>query len=132
MTAQSTQPLTSVEVQLCALLLVSAGLSPGYVQNQLPRFTKYLSGDVPSTVLRLGNLDFPYPVDPRDWIVAEMVFEMSGKHVAWWLLRYETGECEIEILVNGNSEPWFDAPFPDILKIAVKHPSRLAKRKSSG
>jgi hypothetical protein len=87
-------------------------------------FHKYLSGDIPSTVIALGIIDFPYEAAAHDWIEAEMMFELKKKHIAWWLLRYESDICEIEILVNGNSEPWDCAQFPPDLQIAIKHAAK--------
>ena len=79
-------------------------------------------GKIPSTVINLGELEFPFPVDPSDSIVAEMEFELDKQYVELLLLRYDTGKCEIEINVSGNSLPWEGTHFPDIFKIYLKTP----------
>lgn len=116
--------LTSIEVRLTATLLISSGLPVSYVQQQFSegKVTKYLSGETPSTVITLGNLEFPFPVNASDSIVAEMEFELDNQYVEWLLLRYDTGECEIEINVNGNSAPWNATHFPENLKVYLKTP----------
>jgi hypothetical protein len=116
--------LNSIEERLTATLLVSSGLPLSYVQQQFSegRFTKYLSGDLPSTVIILGELEFPFPVNPSDSIVAEMEFELDDKYVELLLLRYDTGKSEIEINVNGNSAPWQGTRFPEKFTIYLKTP----------
>jgi hypothetical protein len=103
----STQ-LDRVEIRLLSLLLVGCGSPPEEVGKLLVSgaVSSYLSGSPPITVFRLGQVSFPFQSDPHQTLLGEMRFTVAEKAAQWMLLRYPSGECEVEALVNGGSEPW--------------------------
>ena len=106
--------LHRVDARLLSVLLATCGASPAQVETLLKggRTEKYLSGDVPTTVFRLGHVELPIPSDPHQSLMAEMRFALNEASVQWLLLRYPTGECEIEVLVNGGTAPWVPTELP--------------------
>lgn len=112
--------LDRVEIRLLLLLLVSCGSPPEEVGKLLASGTvsRYFSGSPPITVFRLGQVSLPFQSDPHQTLLGEMRFTVGGKVIQWLLLRYPSGECEVEALVNGGSEPWVSpAEIPAQLEV---------------
>jgi hypothetical protein len=106
--------LHRVDARLLSILLTSCGATFSHVADLLNSgtVTAYLSGDIPTTVFRLGVVHFPFASDPHQSLLAEMRFSLKETAVQWLLLRYPTGECEVEVLVDGGTAPWHPTELP--------------------